>query len=491
MKKVKLIFVLMLLTVFFSLTAQVGINGDSSAPDASAMLDVKSTNSGLLIPRMDASQRAGITNSATGLLVYQTDAPAGFYYYTGSEWIQLSTTLITKLADADNDTKVEVEKNTDEDHIRLTTAGTTRMIIDELGRVGIGTSNPENNLTIFSAEDDKGLTLHTADNSFHQGIRFKNSGGWYQWNIYRKGPTPDLVFSSGESFDVNDFTDRVTFKHDGEVGIGTSSPAESALLEMESTSKGFLPPRVANTSAISNPVAGLQIFDQSFGCMRYYTGVDWSECMGNTQAYIKDSRDGQFYAIKKIGTQWWMAENLNIGTMVNGTTSQTDNGTIEKYCYDDNSSNCNTYGGLYQWDEMMQYVTTESTQGVCPTGWHLPSDEEYKTLEMELGMLLSEADATGFRGTNEGSKMAGNATLWSSGVLKNEPEFGTSGLVVLPTGNRYTNGSFFDLSDKASLWSSTESGSDAWPRHLYYAFAQVYRSSYGKAYGFSVRCVRD
>jgi uncharacterized protein (TIGR02145 family) len=70
---------------------QVGINTDGTPPDGSAMLDVKSVAKGMLIPRMTASQRTGITSAATGLLVFQTDAPAGFYYYNGTAWLFLGT----------------------------------------------------------------------------------------------------------------------------------------------------------------------------------------------------------------------------------------------------------------------------------------------------------------------------------------------------------------------------------------------------------------
>ncbi|MCP4123707.1 MAG: hypothetical protein GY751_18310 [Bacteroidetes bacterium] len=207
----------------------------------------------------------------------------------------------------------------------------------------------------------------------------------------------------------------------------------------------------------------------------------------------------QTYSTVEIGTQCWMAENLNVGDMIkieNGGTNadgeQTDNGTIEKYCYNDNaSSECGTYGGLYQWDEMMQYVTTESTQGVCPTGWHLPSDTEWKTMEMQLGMTEEEADDIDWRGTNEGSKMAGNAALWIGGDLENNSEFGDSGLAVLPGGRRRTNGSFAVQGKLATLWSSTESSSSAWTRALRYLYAGVYRNPNNKAFGFSVRCVRD
>lgn len=75
-----------------------------------------------------------------------------------------------------------------------------------------------------------------------------------------------------------------------------------------------------------------------------------------------------------------LAQNLNVGTRINGLQEQTNNGIIKKYCYGDLDSNCNVYGGLYQWDEAMQYVTTEGVKGICPTGWHLPTDAEWCTL---------------------------------------------------------------------------------------------------------------
>jgi uncharacterized protein (TIGR02145 family) len=84
---------------------------------------------------------------------------------------------------------------------------------------------------------------------------------------------------------------------------------------------------------------------------------------------LNDLRDGQSYSTVLIGTQCWMAENLNIGTMLTGSGNQTDNNTIEKYCYHDSTSYCDTYGGLYQWNQMMQYDTIAGTQGICPSGW--------------------------------------------------------------------------------------------------------------------------
>jgi uncharacterized protein (TIGR02145 family) len=92
--------------------------------------------------------------------------------------------------------------------------------------------------------------------------------------------------------------------------------------------------------------------------------------------------EGNQYNTIKIGAQCWMAENLNTGTMLaTGATLPTDNSLIEKWCYDDTTANCTNEGALYDWDELMAYTTTEGGQGICPGGWHLPSDAELTTLE--------------------------------------------------------------------------------------------------------------
>jgi uncharacterized protein (TIGR02145 family) len=186
--------------------------------------------------------------------------------------------------------------------------------------------------------------------------------------------------------------------------------------------------------------------------------------------------DGNWYNTVQIGTQIWMAEDLNVGTMVNGAILQTDNSVIEKYCYANNLDNCASYGGLYQWDEMMQYSITEGVQGICPTGWHLPTDTEWKTMEMVLGMSLSEANTTSWRGTVQGD-------LLKSG--------GGSGFEGMFTGMRTVNGTFSSLGNDNWFWSSTETGTSAWYRLLTSGQSQVLRNNFSKNYGQSVRCVKD
>ncbi|MFH0735699.1 MAG: FISUMP domain-containing protein, partial [bacterium] len=106
---------------------------------------------------------------------------------------------------------------------------------------------------------------------------------------------------------------------------------------------------------------------------------------------------GQSYNTILIGSQCWLKENLNVGTKINGSEEQLNNSTLEKYCYDNNETNCNTYGGLYQWAEAVQYQNgatnftspspafTGNVQGICPTGWHIPTKAEFEILNITVG----------------------------------------------------------------------------------------------------------
>ena len=95
-----------------------------------------------------------------------------------------------------------------------------------------------------------------------------------------------------------------------------------------------------------------------------------------------DGRDGKTYTSVQIGTQCWMKENLNVGTRINGSSNQTNNGVVEKYCFNNLESNCDVYGGLYQWNELMQYVSTQGVKGICPLDWHIPTDQELSLIHI-------------------------------------------------------------------------------------------------------------
>ena len=190
-----------------------------------------------------------------------------------------------------------------------------------------------------------------------------------------------------------------------------------------------------------------------------------------------------------------MSENLKTTHYNNGDEiPYPSNADWESYTegqygvYDNDPSNAEVYGNLYNW------AAATDERGVCPEGYHVPTDDEYKVLEMYLGMSESEANDTGSRGTNEGSKLAGGADLWYSGILKNNSEFGSSGFTGLPAGYRgYDNGTYSaTMGWSGSFWSSSESSSgNAWSRELNYDDSNVSRTSNDKRGGFSVRCLGD
>jgi uncharacterized protein (TIGR02145 family) len=207
---------------------------------------------------------------------------------------------------------------------------------------------------------------------------------------------------------------------------------------------------------------------------------------GNT---LLDPRDNQAYPTVQIGTQCWMAENLNIGTIIPGTTEQTNNGIIERYCYDNNIVNCDVYGGMYQWNEMMQYTTTPGVEGICPSpdGWHLPTDAEWCTLEQVLDPTIT-CNSVVWRGIDGGGRLKEAGTAhW---IQPNTGATNSSDFTALPAGYRYLDGSFYVLDSSAYFWSSNESSWEAWYRILAYNTAQINRNDDGKYLGISVRCVK-
>ena len=211
--------------------------------------------------------------------------------------------------------------------------------------------------------------------------------------------------------------------------------------------------------------------------------------------------DGNNYKLVQIGTQIWMAENLKTTHYSNGTAIPlVENAwaklehTDKAYCYYDNSTTIgDTFGALYTWaaamDGAAQSNAIPSTvQGVCPTGWHLPSDAEWKVLEMHLGMSQADADALDYRGTDEGGKLKESGfSHWES---PNEGATNSSGFTGLPAGLRA--GEFLHFGRYTHFWSSSLFNfNEAWIRRLSFLQSETYRNHYLKQDGISVRCVRD
>ncbi|MFK5857592.1 MAG: FISUMP domain-containing protein [Bacteroidota bacterium] len=204
-----------------------------------------------------------------------------------------------------------------------------------------------------------------------------------------------------------------------------------------------------------------------------------------------DERDGKTYRMVIIGTQVWMAQNLNFGTRIDGGKTMRDDKVITKYCYNDKESNCNVYGGLYQWGETMSYSRLPGAKGICPEGWHVPSDSDWKKLEQYLGMSVEESNETGYRGGGSfvGAKLKPQSSMWD---VSDAREYPISGFNALPAGYRYAFGTFYYIDEFGFFWTSTEaSDTYIWYRLLSSDDNQIRRDYYYKTIGFSVRCIQD
>ena len=199
--------------------------------------------------------------------------------------------------------------------------------------------------------------------------------------------------------------------------------------------------------------------------------------------------DGNVYNTVLIGSQCWMKENLKTTTYRNGTPIPNITGgydwwhaTTGAYVwYDNDISWKDIYGAIYNWKAIID------ANGLCPQGWHVPGDNEWKTLEMFLGMSQSDADKVGWdRGTDEGQQLK-SITGWFSNNGTDEV-----GFTALPGGWRYDSGGFYNMSYFGRWWSSTAASSThAWYRALKNVSIHVNRDNYYKEGGNSVRCIRD
>ncbi len=185
---------------------------------------------------------------------------------------------------------------------------------------------------------------------------------------------------------------------------------------------------------------------------------------------LTDMRDNQIYKTVVIGTQTWMAENLNFDTL-NGTGS---------WCYNDSASYCATYGRLYDWTTVMagsasSDATPSGVQGICPSGWHVPSDAEWTVLTNFVG---GERTA--------GTQLKANSSLWSTNTGTDD-----YGFSALPSGD-YIRSDFDNLGYSGRWWSATVYLSlNAYTRHMDFYNADVDSDYNGKTNGFSLRCVKN
>lgn len=422
------IFTLYLLLTFYFLTLQTfncfsqgtAINTTGSAADASSILDITSTDKGLLVPRMTTVQRNAIASPDIGLLIYNTDCNE-FQYYTSSTWISMisGNSIIAPVASA------------------ATNMQTTSLSANW---------NSVTGATVYY------LDASTASDfsSFVTGYNNLNVG-----NV--------LTYS------VTGLTCNTAYYYRVRAGSACGAGINSNII-------------TASTAAC-------------FTCGSPFTDV----------------RDGKSYNTILIGSQCWMAQNLDYGTYVAISGSAQAAGT--KFCQNLSGVNDATcpIGGLYEWANMMngsascngtgagQPGCTTPVQGLCPVGWHVPSHYEWTLLEKNAGSNPGAFpyDVTTnnvWLGTDEGGNLketpiCGTLPCW---FTPNTGATNSSGFAALPGGIEQ-GGSFYNCGTAGDWWSATENGATfAWNRRLIKNQATVFRfNAFDKVSAFSVRCVKD
>ncbi|NVO20026.1 MAG: fibrobacter succinogenes major paralogous domain-containing protein [Bacteroidetes bacterium] len=481
-----------------NVSAQVAINTDGSNPDNSAMLDVKSTAKGFLAPRMTALQRNAIVSPANGLMIFCTD-DATFYTNAGSpsspQWqsfnspwstfnsnlyylngkVGIGTTTPSKPLDVTNAGGIQISNGSNaspNNELFFTDNGQIRSL-DDFHRIVFNRSSDQLEF------NELGRILFKTGNPLSEVMRISNNG-----NVGIGTTSPAATLDVNGTAKINGNTSI-----SGNVGIGTNTPNSSAIVEISSSNKGLLPPRMtaAQITQINSPATGLLVYQTDANSGYYfYNGSAWT-FLGTGNGYSSNviDIDGNGYLTVKIGDQEWMAENLKVTHYRNGDViPNITNGstwsslTTGAYCWYNNDpfTNKSTYGALYNW------FAVNDSRNLCPTGWHVPADWEWNTLETFLGGQ-----------TIAGGKMKA-ALIWTS---PNNGATNTSGFSGIPAGLICYNGcvnftGFLNLGSEGDWWSSTQfDATSASSRSMIYYIVDIYHYGSNKTNGFSVRCIRD
>ncbi|MBN2000131.1 T9SS type A sorting domain-containing protein, partial [candidate division KSB1 bacterium] len=314
-----------------------------------------------------------------------------------------------------------------------------------------------------------GQFMWDATNDHGQGV----SAGVYLCTLTADGIslTRKMLLLDGNSQPLN-------VPHSGDIQSSSSRPVSSAKPNLSDT---FIF-RVSGKNIETYEQAGLVITSNMV--------------LNVTVAPAVTDIDGNTYRIVKIGDQWWMAENLRVTRYSNGdaVTHVTESGQWSSqssgaYCdVENNPAHAKIYGRLYNWNAV------NDARNIAPAGWHVASDEEWKQLEMTLGMSRSEADLVNWRGTGVGGKLKTTGTLEDGTGLWRSPNEGAtneSGFSAVPAGYRYES-DYYAFSENAFFWSTKEvENGMVMYRLLYNTLSTSGRFTSSKETGMSVRCVKD
>lgn len=320
-----------------------------------------------------------------------------------------------------------------------------------------------------------------------------------------------------------------------QVGIGTTNPDASSVLDVKSTTAGFLPPRLTTEQrdAITSPATGLVIYNTTINCIEWWNGILWQNacgttflasipanpiCIGKTISKTPCSQvvgatlNDDPTTILGIEYDWINAANNTIGIGLGATTNtralveiggqcwcrynmDIENTNLTAFANSPTSAWSGYYNGaasepapnegrLYQLTAAMKGSLQERAQGICPAGFHVPSDCEWMYLEQTLGMSLADLQGIFFR--NSGN-VGQDLSLFSNGGTN------ASGFSGLLTGTRVPSGTYSQAGISAYWWSSSESSIlNAVHRGIDNANTGSSRNpNVPKAQAFCVRCLKD
>ncbi|MBL4756048.1 MAG: hypothetical protein JKY52_20945 [Flavobacteriales bacterium] len=466
----------------------VGIN--TTTPDASAILDVVSTSKGTLLSRMTTAQRDAIASPANSLLIYNTTTECYEGYYAATTtWVAfgcIGCTVPTTVTASAAPNPICAGST-----LTLTGGATDSLSWQWTGPNSYTSSSQSPTIASITTAG-AGIYTLTASNTCGSAVSVSTASV-----VVSATPTTAAAGS-----DIN-------------TACGVTTATLAGNTPTEGTGAWSLISGTATITTPSSPTSGVTGLVAAGTATLRWT-ISNAPCAASTDDIVitttsccgssfTDARDGKTYNTVLIGTQCWMAENLNYGNYVPVTSPQVSG---DKFCQNLSGANdpaC-PMGGLYEWANMMQGSGTCNgtgappndgcitvVQGLCPSGWHVPSHYEWTSLEKNVGSnpgaFPYDVTTVGWLGTDEGGNLKQTGTAnWTT---PNTGATNSSSFTALP-GGFSSSGSFTGVGTLGYWWSSTEkSGTDAWSRYLNYTMASSYRNGNDKLIGFSMRCIQD
>lgn len=476
--KTTLLILSFTMTVTLGFSQNVGINADGSTPDNSAMLDVKSTTSGVLLPRMTFAQRDAIVNPANGLMVFCTNCgdKGTLSVYSNGTWMNYANVCAVSLPVASTHTR------------SLSTIQWNWSRPSDATGCKWNTTNDY--ATAIDCSDhtyylEVGLTCNTP---YTRYIWAYNSCGWsapVTLNASTTNAGPSNPHEGAHVSTVSSITWKwssnggggTTYKFNTVNDIGTATYLGTATSTTETGLSQFThyTRYIWATNPCGTSGATMIQYGTSPGAGTPAT-VDYGGITYNTL---------MFGTVTCTTCQTWLKESLNIGAMVAvGTTQTNTTNPIEKYCYNNDEANCTLYGGLYQWDEAMQFVTTEGAQGICPNGWHIPTYTETQTFYSSINSMYGTLYP--WRALNE----TGTA-YWNMSNGTNSSAFSArgSGCAPIPpsvTWLNFNTGFLFYTSTQVAYNNAFANYGQLYSDGTFFLMGSFY-----KTYGLSVRCIKN